>query len=225
MVAALAGLPGVSAVDLSLQLELVRVTASSSGPAIHTMIHAVGEAGFTAKLVTTPSENLYWQSAFAVNPTDASNQPETPAPTNPATTATSSIHNPSTRPDLAALHADPTKLPETIRAAIKKSSQRANLQASHNQLTIIFFHAPWCPACQHMHDTIENDPDLKQLLANHTFVSIDTDADPETARACLVTAIPEIRILNPKSKFQSSLIGKHSAQTVRSSLAAAKPDD
>lgn len=59
---------------------------------------------------------------------------------------------------------------------------------------LLVFGADWCPSCVRLKTAIEKDPDL---VAGFVVLMIDTDKEPEIAKAYGVKNIPVLIVLEP----------------------------
>lgn len=66
---------------------------------------------------------------------------------------------------------------------------------------ILLFHAEWCPSCKKMRKETLSHPEVIALM-NERFVAVqvDTDKEPDIARAYRVRGIPDTWILHPDEK-------------------------
>lgn len=69
------------------------------------------------------------------------------------------------------------------------------------RLTVLDFNATWCGPCRQFSPVFHDA--AKQLANKADFVSIDTDANPETARAFGIEAIPTVIILLPDGQTKT----------------------
>ena len=66
---------------------------------------------------------------------------------------------------------------------------------------ILHFHAEWCPSCKKMREETFSNPEVIELM-NERFVTVlvDTDKEPDIARAYRVRGIPDTWVLHPDEK-------------------------
>ncbi len=66
--------------------------------------------------------------------------------------------------------------------------------------TVIDFNATWCPPCQRLKPVFHS---LAGKYPEVEFVSIDTDVNPETAKAFGIESIPTIIVMTPEGKMET----------------------
>lgn len=74
-----------------------------------------------------------------------------------------------------------------VRPKKQKASSAPRLPDGTPRAQILFFHTPWCPACQ------KAKPELSKIAKRHpriVFTYIDIEKDPQTASEFSVSSIP-----------------------------------
>jgi thiol:disulfide interchange protein len=66
------------------------------------------------------------------------------------------------------------------------------------KLLLVDFGAAWCSPCNRMKETTLKDNSVLQRLQRYVLVSVDIDADPNTARSMNVESVPAFFVLDPR---------------------------
>lgn len=69
-------------------------------------------------------------------------------------------------------------------------------QLIEGRVLVFYFSAPWCGACKIMEHTIIKNPPIATKLSDAGFLKIDIEADPSTAAALGVSAVPTLIIVS-----------------------------
>ena len=65
------------------------------------------------------------------------------------------------------------------------------------KVTVLDFNATWCGPCQKLHPVFDA---MSAKYPNVEFVSVDVDANPETAKLFNVSSIPQVTLIAPDGR-------------------------
>ena len=68
------------------------------------------------------------------------------------------------------------------------------------KVTVLDFNATWCGPCQKLHPVFDA---MSAKYPNVEFVSVDVDANPETAKLFNVSSIPQVTLIAPDGRTKT----------------------
>lgn len=110
---------------------------------------------------------------------------------------------------------DSRALPALVAAAVERAS-------GARQQVVVVFAAQWCAPCKLMHERVWPDSRVVAAMVGYVKLYVDTDSDPDTAKAMGVAGLPDIRILAVDGREVARLSGFQDAKRLVAALQAAR---